>query len=105
MAVKSKEEILEAVKKYVGEDVSDEALGFIEDLTDTLDDREDPEEWKRKYEENDADWRRRYKERFFGSGETVTEDEDDVTEIVETEEIKTKFEELFEEVKYCCVKS
>ena len=99
MAVKSKEEILEAVKKYVGEDVSDEALGFIEDLTDTLDDREDPEEWKRKYEENDADWRRRYKERFFGSGETVTEDEDDVTEIVETEEIKTKFEELFEEVK------
>ena len=65
MAIRSKEEILEAVKKYIADDVSDEAIGFIEDLTDTLDDREDPEEWKRKYEENDADWRRRYKDRFF----------------------------------------
>ena len=94
MAVKSKEEILEAVKKYVGEDVSDEALGFIEDLTDTLGQDPDPENWKQKYQDLDRDWRNRYKARFFETKETVEEDADD-----ETEEIKTKFEELFEEVK------
>lgn len=100
MAVKSKEEILEAVKKYVGEDVSDEAIGFIEDLTDTLGDREDPEDWKQKYQDLDTEWRNRYKARFFEASETDPE-EDDAVEIAPmvTGEIKTKFEELFEEVK------
>ena len=97
MAVKSKEEILEAVKKYVGEDVSDEALGFIEDLTDTLGDREDPEDWKQKYQDLDNEWRNRYKARFFEAKETVEEDNDEFRETKTVE--KTKFEELCEEVK------
>ena len=95
MAVKSKEEILEAVKKYVGDDVSDETLGFIEDLTDTLGQDPDPENWKQKYEDLDRDWRNRYKARFFETKETVEEDADDIRETEPTE--KTKFEELFEE--------
>lgn len=69
--VKTKEEILKSLKERIGEDNSDEALQFIEDVTDTLDEltkEPDGEDWKKKYEENDAEWRKRYKERFF-SGE------------------------------------
>lgn len=68
--VKSKADILEAIKKRIGEDSSDEALSFLEDVTDTLNDYDekakgDGTDWKSKYEENDKQWRDRYRERFF----------------------------------------
>lgn len=78
--VKTKEEILEQIKTRLGEDTSDEALSFIEDITDTLTDYEtrtsDTTDWKQKYEDNDKQWRERYKERFF-SGEKVEEEEEE----------------------------
>lgn len=78
--IKTKEEILEQIKTRLGEDTSDEALSFIEDITDTLTDYEaktnDTTDWKQKYEDNDKQWRERYKERFF-SGETVEEEEEE----------------------------
>ena len=36
MAVRTVEEILELIAQRVGDDTSDEALGFIEDISDTL---------------------------------------------------------------------
>ena len=96
MAVKSKEEILDIVKKYVGDDTSDEALGFIEDISDTLESRENGEDWKTRFEENDAEWRRKYKERFFEAKEVVPEDGDEIRETETDEGVKTKFEELFD---------
>lgn len=78
--VKTKEEILEQIKTRLGEDTSDEALSFIEDITDTLTDYEtktnDTTDWKQKYEDNDKQWRERYKERFF-SGENPEEEEEE----------------------------
>lgn len=70
MSVLSKSDLLTKIKERIGEDSSDEALSFIEDVTDTLDDFEskvkgDGEDWKAKYEENDKAWRERYKSRFF----------------------------------------
>ena len=92
--VKTKEEILEQIKTRLGEDTSDEALSFIEDITDTLTDYEektnDTTDWKQKYEENDKQWRERYKERFF-SGETVEEEEEEQAEI----EPPLSFDDLF----------
>ena len=38
MAVKNINEIMESVKARIGEDTSDEALAFIEDITDPLND-------------------------------------------------------------------
>ena len=72
MAVKTKEEILTAVKTRVGEQNDDDTIAFIEDITDTLSDLEtkaqgDGTDWKSKYEENDAEWRKRYTERFYSS--------------------------------------
>lgn len=100
MAVKTKEELMNMVKSRLGDDTGDEALGFLDDLSDTLDDLEkksngDGEDWKKKYEENDAQWRQKYRDRFF-SGESV-KDEEEQTEPPKNEpQLKTNFEELFE---------
>lgn len=72
MAVKTREEIIEAVRARAGEQTDDETISFLEDISDTLIDLEtkangDGEDWKTKYEENDAEWRKKYTERFYSS--------------------------------------
>ena len=71
MPALSKDQLLSKIKERIGEDTSDEALRFIEDVTDTIDDYEsktkDNTDWKKKYEDNDAEWRKKYKERFFNT--------------------------------------
>lgn len=69
MAVLNKEAFLKRVQEKLGDDKSDEAIAFLEDVTDTYNDLESKtkgdEDWKKKYEENDAEWRKKYTERFF----------------------------------------
>lgn len=92
MAVKTVDEIMKKVRERIGEDDSDEAIGFIEDISDTLESFSNAEDWKTKYEENDKKWREKYRDRFFTSKEEV--EEDDIEEPEEKE--KKKFEDLFE---------
>lgn len=102
--VKTSVEMMETLRKFLGEDTSDEAIGFIEDMNDTLAEYErqiaDVTDWESKYNELDAEWRKRYRDRFFEGGR----DEDgsfieDVNMIEEQEDdAPTTFEELFEEV-------
>ena len=92
MAVKTVDEIMKKVRERIGEDDSDEAIGFIEDISDTLESFSNAEDWKTKYEENDKKWREKYRNRFFTSKEEV--EEDDIEEPEEKE--KKKFEDLFE---------
>lgn len=92
MAVKTVDEIMAKVRERIGEDDSDEAIGFIEDISDTLESFSSAEYWKIKYEENDKKWREKYRDRFFTSKEEV--EEDDIEEPEEKE--KKKFEDLFE---------
>lgn len=92
MAVKTVDEIMKKVRERIGEDDSDEAIGFIEDISDTLKSFSNVEDWKTKYEENDKKWREKYRDRFFTSKEEV--EEDDIEEPEEKE--KKKFEDLFE---------
>lgn len=99
MAVKNINEIMESVKARIGEDTSDEALAFIEDISDTLNDYNsrvsEAGDWKRKYEENDSSWRKKYQERFFqgtpDDGTVITDPEPDPEP-----NTPTTFEELFE---------
>lgn len=99
MAVLSKEKLLESVSERFKDDTSDEVLSFIEDITDTINSYVSGEDWKTKYEENDAAWRQRYKERFFS---TDVEKPKDETVIVSEENVDgpenepTKYEDLFE---------
>ena len=96
--IKTKDEILNAIREFVGENTDDATLQLLEDVDDTFADfankTENSEDWKAKYEANDEEWRKKYRDRFFGSDEKISEAES-------TEEVEepTHFEDLFEEEK------
>ena len=99
MAVKTREEIMEAIRKVVGEDTSDEAIALLENVTDTFTDYEakvaDKTDWKTKYDELDASWRKKYMDRFSGkTGREVKEEQEE--QIKDDSEPRT-FDELFTE--------
>ena len=79
MAVKTMEELMESVRTRLGDDQSDEALALLEDISDTYGDMQSRtsggEDWKKKYEENDAEWRQKYRDRFFNK--SADNDDDD----------------------------
>lgn len=95
MAVRKREELLEALKPFMGETPSDQAIALLEDVTDTLSDYEsrveDTTDWKTKFEENDKQWKDRYQNRFFNK-----EAEQDA-EIMEQSQrpVKREFSDLF----------
>lgn len=93
MAKLSKDELIEKVRKYVGDRKDDETIEIIEDISDSIDSSE-TDEWKQKYEENDKMWREKYISRFVEKKEdepdTLTEQEDEKKEY-------NSFEDLFEE--------
>lgn len=95
MAVRTKEELLDLVKSRLGDDVSDEALEFIGDITDTIDDlaakTTDNVNWKDRYEENDREWRQKYRDRFFNTTEEKGPEPDPVLPE------KLTFENLFKQ--------
>lgn len=99
MAVRTREEILEAIRSRIGEDTSDESISLLEDITDTMKDYEtrvaDKTDWKNKYDELDATWRRKYIERFSGkNGEDIKNEQEE--QIKDDSEPRT-FDELFTE--------
>lgn len=101
MATLNREDFISRLQERIGEDNSDEAISFIEDMTDTFDDMNtrlnDSTDWKSKYEENDKAWRDRYRERFSSSGA----EDDNLGGNLGGEEDEPKapktFEDLFEE--------
>lgn len=92
MAKLSKDELIEKVKKYVGDRTDDETIEIIEDITDSID-SSDADEWKKKYEENDKMWRDKYVSRFFDKKEEYPETP---TEHDEEEKEYNSYEDLFE---------
>lgn len=95
MAIKSIDEIMDAVRTRMGDDTSDETLMFIEDVSDTLNSFSEADNWRKRYEENDEEWRRKYRDRFFSSKDEV-EREEDFREREEEKESLT-YENLFKE--------
>lgn len=93
MAKLSKDELIEKVRKYVGDRTDDETIEIIEDISDSID-SSDADEWKKKYEENDKMWRDRYISRF---AEKKEDELDTPTEHEEEEKEYNSFEDLFEE--------
>lgn len=94
MAIKTIEELMDAVRARVGEDTSDEAIAFVEDVSDTLTSLSNAEDWKKKYEDNDAEWRKRYQDRFFNPDKP-----NDPEPAPGPEPKKLTFDELFKEDK------
>lgn len=103
MAVLSKEEFMNRLKEHIGDDTSDEAMTFIEDMTDTFNDMEtrssgnSNEQWKQKYDELDKSWRKKYKDRFFNSETTPADIIEEQEEDIKDDAKEKTYEDLFEE--------
>lgn len=93
MAKLSKDELIEKVRKYVGDRKDDETIEIIEDISDSID-SSDADDWKKKYEENDKMWRDKYISRFV---EKKEDEPDTPTEHEDEEKEYNSFEDLFEE--------
>lgn len=93
MAKLSKDELIEKIKKYVGDRTDDETIEIIEDISDSID-SSDADEWKQKCEEIDKMWRDKYISRFL---EKKEDEPDTPTEHEEEEKEYNSFEDLFEE--------
>lgn len=92
MAIKKSDELLKNFSDIVGENNEDNVISFIEDLTDTLNNI-DSENWKEKFETNDAEWRKKYRERFLD-----VKDEPESEPESESGIEPKDYEDLFEEV-------
>lgn len=93
MAKLSKDELIEKVRKYVGDRKDDETIEIIEDISDSIDSSE-ADDWKKKYEENDKMWRDKYISRFV---EKKEDEPDTPTEHDKEEKEYNSFEDLFKE--------
>lgn len=95
MAIRTKDEILNAIRTILPEEADDASTAILEDITDTITDYEtrtqDSTDWKTRYEENDREWRQKYRDRFFNTGS-----DDKPEDFDEPEDIKPmRFEDLF----------
>ena len=77
MPVRTREELMSSLNNLLGENDSDEALAFIQDMSDTLGDSSAQriEDLEQKVKDVDSNWRKRYREAFF-SGKPEQDDED-----------------------------
>ena len=92
MAKLSKDELIEKVRKYVGDRNDDETIEIIEDISDSIDSSDG--EWRQKFEENDKMWRDKYISRFL---EKRVDELDAPTEHDEEEKEYNSFDDLFKE--------
>lgn len=93
MARLTRDELIEKVRKYVGDRTDDETIEIIEDISDSIDSSDD-DEWRQKFEENDKMWRDKYISRFLDKKE---DEPDTPTEHEEEEKDYNSFEDLFKE--------
>lgn len=104
MAILNKDDFLSRLQERIGDDTSDEAMAFIEDMTDTFNDLEtrssgsNDEQWQTKLDELDKSWREKYKARFFNT-ETTPEDvkEEQKEDVKDDENVEKTFDDLFVE--------
>jgi hypothetical protein len=86
----SKDEYLQRLQSFVGDNTNEDALSLIEDFTDTYNELESASNpsvnWEQKYKENDEAWKKKYRDRFFNppapeetKPEQPEEDEKEIT--------------------------
>lgn len=104
----TRDELMSAVASIVGDRTDDEALAFVENVTDTFDTDASAEletanatiaELNQKLVDNDNEWRKKYRDRFYAgideeenpSNQTPTEEET----MIDSEDIT--IDDLFED--------
>lgn len=87
------EEFIKIVHDFIGDDTSEKALKFVDDVTDAFnsavsDNASDNEDWHKKYDELNETWRKKYMHRFFG-GDVNFDDDSEDEEVVEERTAET----------------
>lgn len=96
------DEFIKIVHDFIGDDTSEKALKFVDDVTDAFnsavtDNTTDNEDWHKKYDELNEAWRKKYMHRFFGGDVNFDSDEED-EEVVEERTAETiTTDDLFDE--------
>lgn len=104
MAKLTRDEFFSRLHDRIGDDTSDEAISFLEDMTDTFNDLEtratgDGTDWEKKYHELDESWKKRYRHRFFNGGDKSISDEVETVEVDTPTPEEITVEDLFEDKK------
>lgn len=97
MPILNRDEFLDKIKGYIGENSDDKSLTFLEDMTDTYDNlaklSTEAANWKSKYEENDKTWRDKYRDRFYNTDRDAENENDNEDSGMESKMLT--FEGLF----------
>jgi 2-phospho-L-lactate transferase/gluconeogenesis factor (CofD/UPF0052 family) len=96
--VKTKDEIMEEIRTYIGERSDDQTIALIENISDTIDDYAAHGDYDEKLMAVEAEWRRKYIDRFMNGGENKSDVKVEKTEDEEKEKAEEiKIEDLYTE--------
>lgn len=83
--VKTKDEIMEEIREYIGDRSDDQTIALVENISDTIDDYAAHGDYDERLMAVEAEWRRKYIDRFMSGGDNrsdgKTEDEEKTEEI------------------------
>lgn len=77
--VKTKDEIMEEIRAYIGDRADDQTIALVENISDTIDDYAAHGDYDKKLMAVEAEWRRKYIDRFMTGGENKNEVEGEKT--------------------------
>ena len=96
--VKTKDEIMEEIRAYIGDRADDETIALVENISDTIDDYAAHADYDEKLMAVEAEWRRKYIDRFMNGGENKFEVEVAKTDDEEKDNVyQIKIEDLYTE--------
>lgn len=96
--VKTKDEIMEEIRAYIGDRADDQTIALVENISDTIDDYAAHGDYDNKLMAVEAEWRRRYIDRFMNGGDNKTDVELEKTEDDEKDKAEEiKIEDLYTE--------
>lgn len=78
--VKTKDEIMEEIRAYIGDRDDDQTIALVENISDTIDDYAAHGDFDKKLMAVEAEWRRKYIDRFMNGGENKNEVEFEKTD-------------------------
>lgn len=87
--VKTKDEIMEEIRAYIGDRSDDQTISLVENISDTIDDYAAHGDYDTKLMAVEEEWRRKYMERFFEGDK-----EEKISEVKEEKEDNDKSEEI-----------
>ena len=77
MAIKTKQEVLDGLKKFIpNDDTSDDTLAFLQDVSDTLDAGAENVDYQQLLADNDKKWRQKYRDTFYNPPDKLDQELD-----------------------------